>query len=75
VEDLGSALAKINAAGLSILLVEQDVITALELSQHAFVMDSGRIVRHGPSQTLANDPLIRDAYLGVAPAVTGSVPR
>jgi branched-chain amino acid transport system ATP-binding protein len=74
VEELGSALAKINATGLSILLVEQDVITALELSQHAFVMDSGRIVRNGPSRTLANDPFIREAYLGVAPAVIGSVP-
>ena len=37
VEELGVALAKINATGLSILLVEQDVITALELSHHAFV--------------------------------------
>jgi branched-chain amino acid transport system ATP-binding protein len=74
VEELASALAAINASGLSILLVEQDVITALELSQHAFVMDSGRIVRNGPSKMLANDPFIRDAYLGVAPAAAGSAP-
>jgi branched-chain amino acid transport system ATP-binding protein len=74
VEELGSALSTINASGLSILLVEQDVITALDLSQHAFVMDSGRIVRNGPSKMLANDPFIREAYLGVAPAVSGSVP-
>jgi branched-chain amino acid transport system ATP-binding protein len=74
VEELGSALSAINARGLSILLVEQDVITALELSEHAFVMDSGRIVRNGPAKTLAHDPFIREAYLGVAPAVAGSMP-
>jgi branched-chain amino acid transport system ATP-binding protein len=74
VEELGSALTSIHANGVSILLVEQDVITALEVSQHAFVMDSGRIVRNGPSKTLARDPFIREAYLGVAPVVTGSMP-
>jgi branched-chain amino acid transport system ATP-binding protein len=74
VEDLGAALAKVNATGVSILLVEQDVITALELSHHAFVMNSGRIVRDAPSEILANDPLIREAYLGIAPLAAGSVP-
>jgi branched-chain amino acid transport system ATP-binding protein len=73
VEELGDALVKINATGLSILLVEQDVATALDLSQQAFVMDSGRIVRHGASRTLVNDPFVREAYLGVAPAAAGSV--
>ncbi len=73
VEELGAALAKINATGVSILLVEQDVITALELSHHAFVMNSGRIVRNAPSEILANDPLIKEAFLGVAPLATGSV--
>jgi branched-chain amino acid transport system ATP-binding protein len=74
VEELGNALATINATGLSILLVEQDVVTALELSHHAFVMDTGRIVVQGPSKTLVNDPFIRDAYLGVSLAVAGSRP-
>jgi branched-chain amino acid transport system ATP-binding protein len=73
VEELGDALRKINATGLSILLVEQDVGTALDLSQQTFVMDSGRIVRHGASKTIANDPFVREAYLGVAPAAAGSV--
>ena len=74
VEELGVALAKINATGLSILLVEQDVITALELSHHAFVMDSGRIVLNGPSRNLAHDPFVREAYLGVTPVAAGSLP-
>jgi branched-chain amino acid transport system ATP-binding protein len=75
VEELSGALARINATGLSILLVEQDVVTALELSQHAFVMDRGRIVLAGPSRTLADDRFMQEAYLGVTPAAAaGSVP-
>jgi len=73
VEELGDALRRINATGLSILLVEQDVATALDLSQQTFVMDSGRIVRHGASTTLVNDPFVREAYLGVAPGAVESV--
>ncbi len=74
VEELGAALAKINATGLSILLVEQDVITALELSQHAFVLDSGRVVRSGRSGDLAADPFVKEAYLGITPVPAGRVP-
>lgn len=65
VEQLADALKALNAQGLSLLVVEQDVITALELSHTAYVMDMGRIVRHGPSPDLVRDPAIRDAYLGV----------
>ena len=67
VEELGTALARINATGLSILLVEQDVLTALDLSHRAFVMVSGRITLSGPSKSLADNAFIREAYLGVAP--------
>ena len=49
---------------LTLLVVEQDVAIALELAQHAFVMDTGRITRSGESSVLANDPAIREAYLG-----------
>jgi branched-chain amino acid transport system ATP-binding protein len=64
VEQLVEALAELNRAGLSILVVEQDVMTALEVSGTAFVMDTGRIVRHGPSRELLDDPAVRRAYLG-----------
>jgi branched-chain amino acid transport system ATP-binding protein len=47
------------------LVVEQDVATALELADQAFVMDTGRITRSGSSAALRNDPAIREAYLGV----------
>ena len=65
VESLCEALRQLNAAGLSMLVVEQDVATALELADHAFVMDTGRITRSGSSASLRDDPAIREAYLGV----------
>jgi len=64
VEQLVEALVVLNREGLTILVVEQDVVTALELSGSAFVMDTGRIVRHGPSRELLGDPAVRQAYLG-----------
>ncbi|NGX97396.1 MAG: ABC transporter ATP-binding protein [Candidatus Afipia apatlaquensis] len=65
VEQLVAALRALNAEGMSILLVEQDVTTALDLCDAAFVMDMGRIVRSGSGTELLADPIIRDAYLGV----------
>jgi branched-chain amino acid transport system ATP-binding protein len=73
VEELSAALLKINATGLSMLVVEQDVLTALDLSHQAFVMVSGRVTLSGPSKSLADNPVIREAYLGVAP-VAGVAP-
>jgi branched-chain amino acid transport system ATP-binding protein len=65
VEQLVAALRALNAEGMSILIVEQDVTTALDLCHAAFVMDMGRIVRSGSGPELLADPIIRDAYLGV----------
>ena len=64
VEQLIASLIQLNAEGLSIFVVEQDVVTALEVSHTSLVMDQGRIVRHGPSGDLLADPSIRSAYLG-----------
>jgi len=66
VDQLCDALRALNHDGLTLLVVEQDVAIALELARHAFAMDTGRIVRAGESATLANDPAIREAYLGAA---------
>jgi branched-chain amino acid transport system ATP-binding protein len=65
VEQLVAALRTLNGEGMSILLVEQDVITALDLCHSAYIMDMGRIVRQGEGAQLLADPIIRDAYLGV----------
>ena len=51
VEQLVAALRMLNGEGMSILLVEQDVTTALDICHTAYIMDMGRIVRsgHGPN--------------------------
>lgn len=64
VEQLIDSLIKLNREGLSIFVVEQDVVAALEVSETSLVMDQGKIVRQGPSKDLMNDPSIRSAYLG-----------
>ena len=64
VDELCETLRTLNAEGLTILVVEQDVATALELASTAFVMDTGRVTRSGPSAALRDDPAIREAYLG-----------
>jgi branched-chain amino acid transport system ATP-binding protein len=65
VEQLVAALRALNAGGMSILLVEQDVTTALDICHSACIMDMGRIVRTGLGPELLADPIIREAYLGV----------
>jgi branched-chain amino acid transport system ATP-binding protein len=64
VDQLCDALRTLNREGLAMLVVEQDVATALELAHRAFVMDTGRVTRSGTSAELRDDPAIREAYLG-----------
>ncbi|MBY6153759.1 ABC transporter ATP-binding protein [Vannielia litorea] len=65
VEVLSEALTEINGTGLSILLVEQDVLTALDLASQGFVIETGRVTITGPSAELAEDVRIREAYMGL----------
>ena len=65
VELLIGQLREINKAGVAILLVEQDVMNALELADHAYVVDRGRVTMSGMANTLASDPAIREAYMGL----------
>ena len=60
------ALRELNKEGLTILLVEQNARAALRATQHAFVMEQGKIVHHGPSDELARDPDVIAHYLGQA---------
>jgi branched-chain amino acid transport system ATP-binding protein len=64
VEELATTLAEVAAGGTGILLVEQDVATALDLAEHGFVIDRGRITLAGESRALAQDDRVREAYLG-----------
>ena len=65
VDELTQVLAGLPAIGTSLLVVEQDVATALDLAREAFVLDRGRIVLSGPSRLLAADQRVREAYLGL----------
>jgi len=65
VDELVDALRKVNAEGTSLLIVEQDVATALEFADHAYIVDQGRTVRSGAAAAIAKDPAIRAAYLGL----------
>jgi branched-chain amino acid transport system ATP-binding protein len=65
VEQLTEALVQIRRSrDLAILLVEQDVVAALELSDRAFVIDRGRVAFSGSADQVAQDPKVREAYLG-----------
>ncbi|MCG6122570.1 MAG: ABC transporter ATP-binding protein [Microvirga sp.] len=66
VDLLSDQLRKINSEGVAILLVEQDVMNALELADRAYVVDRGRVTASGEADALANDPRIREAYMGLA---------
>lgn len=66
VDDLVTRLPDIAAAGAAVLLVEQDIDTALTVSEHAYVLETGHISLSGPSARLLADPRVQQAYLGVA---------
>jgi len=65
VEQLLVILRDINASGVSILMVEQDVETALEFAARAYVLETGRMTLSGTSAMLLDDPDVQRAYLGV----------
>ena len=65
VERIAEVLREINSSGLTILLVEQDVFTAFEIADHAYVLETGRIAVAGATSVLADDPRLRQAYRGM----------
>ena len=50
--------------GVTILLVEQNASLALDLADHAYLLETGRVALSGPSDTIKNDESVRRAYLG-----------
>ncbi len=66
VDHLGEALQTIKREGLSLLLVEQDVATAFELTGRGIVLDSGRVSLIGPTEELSINPMVQQAYMGIA---------
>jgi branched-chain amino acid transport system ATP-binding protein len=65
VEQILATLSSLRKDGVTILLVEQNVAAALAIADHAYVLETGRIVLDGMARDLARDPRVRDTYLGV----------
>ena len=65
VRDIFGILRRINAEqGTTVLLVEQNARLALELAHSAYLLETGRIVLHGPSEAMRRNDAVRQAYLG-----------
>jgi len=65
VEELFAILARVNRElGVAMLIVEQNAALALELAEHAYVLETGRIVMDAPAAVIGADESIRRAYLG-----------
>ena len=64
VEEIFLILTDLRREGTTILLVEQNASAALDISDHAYVLETGRITLQGPASEIANDPAVIAAYLG-----------
>ncbi len=65
VEELFALIKSINAQGIALLLIEQNVVQSLEVAQRAYILDNGRFVLEGSAADLSKDPKLRHAYLGI----------
>lgn len=65
VDQILDTVVALRKDGVTILLVEQNVNAALAIADRAYVIETGRIVLNGASATLADDPRVREAYLGL----------
>jgi branched-chain amino acid transport system ATP-binding protein len=64
VKGIGEIIKRINADGVSIILVEQNARMALRLVEYAYVLESGQIALEGPAGDLLHNDYVRRAYLG-----------
>jgi branched-chain amino acid transport system ATP-binding protein len=65
VDSMFEIIARVRIDGAAVLLVEQNVLKALEIADRAYVLEQGRIVAKGLPADLLKQPHIREAYLGV----------
>jgi branched-chain amino acid transport system ATP-binding protein len=65
VEELFALIKAINAQGIALLLIEQNVVQSLDVAQRAYILDNGRFVLEGPAAELGKDPKLKHAYLGM----------
>ena len=67
VENIFAVIAGLRERGVALLLIEQNARLALEVTDSAWVMDSGSIVHHGASKAMLDDDQIAQIYLGEMP--------
>src|SRR5512135_2470347 len=65
VEELFALVKRINADGVSVLLVEQNVVQSLEVANRAYILAEGKFVMSGPAADIGVDPELKRAYLGM----------
>ncbi|HKF75944.1 MAG TPA: ABC transporter ATP-binding protein [Candidatus Dormibacteraeota bacterium] len=65
VERVVDVAAEISRGGIAVLLVEQDVVIALDVARRAYVLENGRFALSGRSEDVERDPAVRRAYLGI----------
>ena len=65
VDRLIDVVRDINREGMALLLVEQDVLVALDVANRAYVLENGRVALSGPAAEIKDDPGVRKAYLGL----------
>ena len=75
VQEILAVIRRINAEGVSVLLVEQNARAALGVAARGYVLETGRVVAAGPSATLAADARVRSAYLGLVPGEASAYDR
>ena len=66
VEMIFGMIEKINKQGVTVLLIEQNANMALQVSQRAYVLENGLVSMSGKASDIANDPMVKKAYLGLA---------
>lgn len=65
VKNIFKVIEQINHSGVGVILVEQNVRSALGLAKRAYVIENGRVAAHGDAKHLAGDERVRSAYLGI----------
>lgn len=64
IEEVFEKIIEINKSGTPVLLVEQNASLALSASNRAYIIERGNVIASGDSKKLANDPIVKEAYLG-----------
>jgi len=59
------AIRKLRSEGLTVLIVEQNVNTTLQIAERAYVLEQGRVAMEGPSKELMENDHVKNAYLGI----------